>query len=55
MNKNIKIIICDNTIKNKTFRENCAKTFKEISFELTLLGPPQKNGVIERGDATRYS
>ena len=55
MNKNAKIIHCDNSGKNKTFEENSAKTFEEINFEFASPGTPQQNGVIEHGFNTLYS
>ena len=52
--KNIKIIFCDNACKNNTLEEKGAKQIKEINFEFTSPGTPQKNGVIERGLDTLY-
>ena len=40
---------------NKTIEENYAKISKEINFELTSLGTPQKKSMLERGIATLYS
>ena len=53
--KNIKIFCCDNAGENKTLKENWAKNFEEIKFEVTSSGTPQKNGVVEREFATIYS
>ena len=48
MKNNIKTIHCDNTGKNKTLNTNCAKHFKEISFEFMSTDTPQKNSMSER-------
>ena len=53
--KNVKIICCDNAGENKNLEENCAKHIKEINFEFTSPGTPQKNGVVKQGFATIYS
>ena len=55
MKKDVKIIHCDNSGKNKTFEENSAKTFEEINFELISPGTPQKVCVVEPEFATLYS
>ena len=49
MKKNAKIISCDNSGGNKTLKENCTNIFKEINFEFTSPGTPQKNVLFERG------
>ena len=46
---------CENSVKNKTLKENYAIIFGEINFEFTSPRTPQKNGVIERVFATIYS
>ena len=55
MNKNVKIICCDNAGENKNLEENCAKRFEEIKSEFTSPGTPQKNGMVKRVFATLYS
>ena len=47
MNKNVKIICCDNAGENKTLEENFMKNSEEIKFEFTSPGNPQQNGVVE--------
>ena len=46
---------CDNSVKNKTLKENYAINFGEINFEFTSPRTPQKNGVIERVFSTLCS
>ena len=54
MKKNVKIVCCDNTGKNKTLEENSANNFEEIKCEFMSPRTRQKNGVVERGFATLY-
>ena len=46
VDKNFKIIFCDNADNNKTFEENCAISFEEINFDFTSPGTSQQNDVI---------
>ena len=54
MKKNIKIKHFNNAGEKKTLEENCVKNLEEIESEFTPPGPPQQNGVVERGFATLY-
>ena len=47
MEKNVRIICCDNAGENKTLEENCTKNNEEIKFELMSPGTPKQNGVVE--------
>ena len=52
--KNIKIIFCDVTDKNKALEEDYAKSFEDVGYEFTSACTTQKNGVVGQVFATLY-